>query len=103
MPPGLGSAWILVGFNLKKMQAYKDESVEEYRSMIRSLLNRRNVKLIHGTAKLHKDNIVEVEGEEAPPLCRKEYYIGYGSRAGNPGYTGSGFTPGDQQGYLKRR
>ncbi len=58
-----------VGFNLKKMQAYKDESVEEYRSMIRSLLNRRNVKLIHGTAKLHKDNIVEVEGEEGSSLC----------------------------------
>ena len=58
-----------VGFDLKKMQVYKDESVEEYRSMIRSLLNRKNVTLIHGTAKLHKCNVVEVEGTDGSFSC----------------------------------
>lgn len=58
-----------VGFDLKKMQVYKDESVEEYRSMIRSLLSRKNVTLIHGTAKLHKGNVVEVEGTDGSFSC----------------------------------
>jgi len=49
-----------VGFDLKKMQEYKDASVEKFRSMIRSLLDSGQVELIHGEAKLHKDNVVEV-------------------------------------------
>ena len=52
-----------VGFDLKKMQAYKDESVEAYRNMIRARLDANHVELIHGDAKLHRDNVVEVRME----------------------------------------
>lgn len=52
-----------VDFNLEKMQSYKDESVESYRSMIRSRLSADGVELIHGDAKLHRENVVEVKRE----------------------------------------
>lgn len=53
-----------VGFDLKKMQAYKNESVEAYKSMIRAKLEACEVELIVGDARLHKDNIVEVQQDQ---------------------------------------
>ncbi len=49
-----------VGFDLKRMQEYKNASVKEFRSMIRDLIDSSRVELIRGEAKLHRGNMVEV-------------------------------------------
>ena len=51
-----------VGFDLKRMQEYKNASVKEFRSMIRDLIDSSKVDLIRGEAKLHRENVVEVSG-----------------------------------------
>lgn len=78
-----------IGFDLKRLHAYKEQSVEEYRSMIRTQLNRNNVELIHGTAKLHKDNILEVEGEGEPIFLKgKNIIIATGAKPVIPAIPG---------------
>lgn len=48
------------GFDLGKMQDYKERSADEYRSQIKNQFKQNQVTFIRGTAKLHKDNVVEV-------------------------------------------
>ncbi len=50
-----------VRFDWKKMQGYKEDSVKRFRSMIRRLLTKYEVDLIHGEATLHRENRVEVK------------------------------------------
>ena len=42
------------------MQIYKNESVESFRSMIQGMLEKAEVEMIHGDARLHADNVVRV-------------------------------------------
>lgn len=58
------------GFDLSKMQEYKERSVDEYRKQIQRLLDKENVEFIVGTAVLHKDNLVEVETEKGTVTCK---------------------------------
>lgn len=77
------------GFDLGKMQDYKERSADEYRSQIKNQFKQNQVTFIRGTAKLHKDNVVEVvrpfpealrppaEGEPQQELQQwREYYKG---------------------------
>ena len=44
----------------RQMQIYKNESVESFRSMIQGMLEKAEVEMIHGDARLHADNVVRV-------------------------------------------
>lgn len=64
-----------VRFDWKKMQGYKDESVEAFRTMIRTVLDQSEVEVIHGDALLHGDNTVEVTTAEGTMTLRGENII----------------------------
>lgn len=73
------------GFDLGKMQDYKERSADEYRSQIKNQFKQNQVTFIRGTAKLHKDNVVEVvrpfpealrPPAEGEPQQWREYYKG---------------------------
>lgn len=49
-----------VSFDWRQMQIYKNESVESFRSMIQGMLEKAEVEMIHGDARLHADNVVRV-------------------------------------------
>lgn len=74
-----------VGFDLKKMQDYKDDSVEEFRGMIRKLLAEHRVDLICGEGRLHKDNVVEIVTAEGSSFIKgKNIILATGSRTRIP-------------------
>lgn len=78
-----------VGFDLKKMQDYKDDSVEEFRMMIRRSLTSNNVSLICGEGRLHKDNVVEIVTAEGSTFIKGTYVIlATGSRSRIPDIPG---------------
>lgn len=64
-----------LGFSLEKMQDYKDSSVEEFRSMIRNMLQSSRVEVIHGDARLHKDNEVEIRTEEGVRTIQGDHVL----------------------------
>ena len=49
-----------VSFDWRQMQIYKNESVESFRSMVQGMLEKAEVEMIHGDARLHADNVVRV-------------------------------------------
>lgn len=51
-------------FDLAKMQDYKDGTVEEFREQIKKQFTQERITFLKGTAKLHKDNVVEVISAE---------------------------------------
>lgn len=62
-------------FDLGKMQDYKNESADECRDQLRQLFLGKNVVFIDGTARLHKDNIVEVVKPDGSEETYKGTYI----------------------------
>lgn len=62
-------------FDLGKMQDYKNKSVDEYRNQIRNLFTGKSVVFIKGTAKLHKDNVVEVEKNDGTIEAYEGTYV----------------------------
>lgn len=78
-----------VGFDLKKMQAYKDHSVEEFRKMIWRSLTGNQVDLISGEGRLHKDNEVEVITAKGSTFLKATNVIlATGSRSRIPNISG---------------
>lgn len=62
-------------FDFGKMQDYKDQSVNEYRERIERLFTGGNITFINGIAKLHKDNVVEVETETDTRYYNSTYVL----------------------------
>ena len=58
------------GFDLNRMQEYKERVVNEYRKEIRHFLDSENVTYIRGTAVLHRDNMVEVKTKSGTEYCK---------------------------------
>lgn len=72
-----------LGFDLGRMQDYKDQSVDEYRDQIKQLFVKHHITYIKGNALLHKDNVVEVEhtGEAVSRYYRsKDILLAVGAR-----------------------
>lgn len=63
------------GFDLNRMQAYKEETVNEYRDQIKALFDKKKIHLIQGVAKLHKDNLVEVKTAEETVYYKGTYIL----------------------------
>ena len=62
-------------FDFGKMQDYKDKTVKECREQIQKQFASENVVLIKGTAKLHRDNVVEVLTETGTEHYKGEYVL----------------------------
>lgn len=58
-----------VGYDMKSVYEYKEESVKQLREGVRSLLEQNGVTLYRGSACLHKDRRISIAGEEGETVC----------------------------------
>lgn len=78
-----------IGFQFDRMQECKREAVEAYRSRIREQFAKNKVEFIHGTAKLHRDNMVEVDsGQEIFYYHGTNILIATGAKPAKPDIPG---------------
>lgn len=64
-----------ISYDFKKMQDYKRKSVRQYRSGIEKMFRRKGVDFIKGTATIHREKIVEVNGENGQTFYHADYII----------------------------
>ena len=78
-----------LGFDWERMQDYKDASVEEFRAMVGTYLKECKVELIHGEARLHRENRVEIRtGSETCFLQGKNVILATGAEPAIPDIPG---------------
>ena len=71
-----------ISFEMGRIQDYKDQSVLEFRELIRRKITASDVDLLCGAAVLHKDNVVEItDGDERYSIRGTNVILATGSHA----------------------
>ena len=80
-----------IGFDMGKIQDYKDQSVLEFRELIRRKIEASDADLLCGNAVLHKGNYVEItDGDTNYTIHGENVILATGSRAMIPPIPGIG-------------